>query len=332
MAARFASHTSVLRSALAAHASLSASSLLYSAFGNSQLPTDTIGSSQISLQNYNEHTSHVSSISTALPWLDQLHNLIAGMYISGGVNNRCFIRNQQPHTNNVSMIKIGDDIQYENPICSYLGEGELERAFKGRSFLHPTNNVKTILECINVEASQDSIVGASQLSRNQHNIGTQVISSSPPKIYITYQIQQQFGSFFTVNSLLVVTCQVRRCSSERVRKITNEDRLTMPLATSGVVRRSTIQSLAAVGGPISVALAKAKSKIVEAATSNNRKHTDTGGYNLQPSSSPPLVAEVIRIEERWNGVDLLKFAPFHWSRRLNGLVASSAAYFFFFDG
>ena len=331
MAARFASHTSVLRSALA-HASLSASSLLYSAFGNSQLPADTIESSQISLQNYNEHTSHVSSISTALPWLDQLHNLIAGMYISGGVNNRCFIRNQQPHTNNVSMIKIGDDIQYENPLASYLGEGELERAFKGRSFLHPTNNVKTILECINVEASQDSIVGSSQLARNQHNIGTQVISSSPPKIYITYQIQQQFGSFFKVNSLLVVTCQVRRCSSERVRKITNEDRLTMPLATSGVVRRSTIQSLAAVGGPISVALAKAKSKIVEAATSNNRKHTDTGGYNLQPSSSPPLVAEVIRIEERWNGVDLLKFAPFHWSRRLNGLVASSAAYFFFFNG
>ena len=106
----------------------------------------------------------------------------------------------------------------------------------------------------------------------------------------------------------------------------------MPLATSGVVRRSTIQSLAAVGGPISVALAKAKNKIVEAATtSNNRKHADTGGYNLKPSS-PPLVAEVIRIEERWNGVDLLKFAPFHWSRRLNGLVASSAAYFFFFNG
>jgi len=332
MAARFASHTTVLRSALAAHASLSASSLLYSAFCNSHLPTASNDMSEKSLQNYNENTSHdMSSISTALPWLDQLHNLIAGMYISGGVNNRCFIRNQQPHTNNVSMIKIGDNITYENPICSYLGEGELERAFKGRSFLHPINNVKTILECINVEASQDSIVGASQLSRNQHNMGIpQTISSSPPKIYITYQLQQQFGSFFTVNSLLVVTCQVRRCSSERVRKITNEDRLTMPLATSGVVRRSTIQSLAAVGGPISVALAKAKSKIVEAAT-NKSKHTDTGGYNLQPSS-PPLVAEVIRIEERWNGVDLLKFAPFHLSRRLNGLVASSAAYFFFFNG
>ena len=113
--------------------------------------------------------------------------------------------------------------------------------------------------------------------------------------------------------------------------ITNQDRLTMPLATSGVVRRSTIQSLAAVGGPISVALAKAKSKILEAAI-NNRKHADAGGYNLQPSPQPPLVAEVIRIEERWNGVDLLKFAPFHWSRRLNGLVASSAAYFFFFNG
>jgi len=332
MAARFASHTNVLRSTLAAHASLSASSLLYSAFGTSQLPTDTRESSQKSLQN-NTSPDNMLSISTALPWLDQLHNLIAGMYISGSVNNQCFIRGQQPHTNNVSMIKIADDITYENPICSYLGEGELERAFKGRSFLHPINNVKTILECINVEASQDSIVGASQLSRNQHNLGIpgQVISSSPPKIYITYQIQQQFGSFFTVNSLLVVTCQVRRCSSERVRKITNEDRLTMPLATSVVVRRSTIQSLAAVGGPISIALAKAKSKIVEVAT-NNRKHTDAGGYNLQPSPQPPLVAEVIRIEERWNGVDLLKFAPFHWSRRLNGLVASSAAYFFFFNG
>ena len=169
MAARFASHTNVLRSALAAHASLSASSLLYSAFGTSQLPADTRESSQKSLQNNYENTSqdNMSSISTALPWLDQLHNLIACMYISGSVNNRCFIRNQQPHTNNVSMIKIGDDITYENPITSYLGEGELERAFKGRSFLHPTNNVKTILECINVQASQDSIVGVSQLSRNQ---------------------------------------------------------------------------------------------------------------------------------------------------------------------
>ncbi len=103
------------------------------------------------------------------------------------------------------------------------------------------------------------------------------------------------------------------------------------MATSGFTpRAASSMAVAANSGVASVALAKAADKLV-AATNMRRRgvHSDVGSGSSGNASSAPLVAEVVRIEEQWNGVQLLHLAPFHLSRRLNGLVAGSAAYFLF---
>jgi len=227
------------------------------------------------------------------------------------------------------MVKLAKDISLENPIVSYSGISEVDRAFKGRLFLHPQSDIKTVLECITVEASEDSICGG-QEEHTQHFLGIPPSisshSSSPPKVKVTYRLSQQYGSFFSMNSLLVVTIQVREGCSERVRKINaNEKKLPMPLATSGLTKSASSVAIAANSGLVSVALAKAASKF--AAVTAAKQHS-TGRYDLSAHLAP-LVAEVVRIEEQWRGVQLLHLSPFHWSRRLNGFVAGSAAYFSF---
>lgn len=252
------------------------------------------------------------------------------MYVSGGISNRC--AGLQQH--NV-MVQIGKDVSFENPVVSYAGVGEIDRAFRGRSFLHPQNDFKTVLECINVEASEDSICGGGDaIDQQQHRhpqhslvgIPSTINASAPPKVKVTYKLSQQYGTF-SVNSLLVVTIQVRRgCPSTKIRKITPK-KVGVPLATSGFTpRAASAVAVAATAhsGPASVALVKAASEIVAA---TKRLHSNAG--HSPNGAAVPLVAEVVRIEEQWNGVQLLHFAPFHWSRRLNGLVAGSAAYFFF---
>ena len=86
-----------------------------------------------------------------------------------------------------------------------------------------------------------------------------------------------------------------------------------------------------------MALAKAASKIVVAATTSitrRGQHSDSdAGYTPQgivvASSTTPLVAEVVTIEERWNGVHSLHFALSHWSRRLNVSCLGSVAFLSF---
>jgi len=205
-----------------------------------------------------------------------------------------------------------------------------------------------------VEASEDSICGGEAMTMDQQqqhpeqNDGTSpsispssligIIpstnnsSSSPPKVEVTYRLSQQYGSFFSVHSLLVVTVQVRRgsCSEKVVRKITQPKVATVPLATS--TPTAVTSTVAAATIHAAGVLAKAASKIVVAATTTattRGQHSDNGaGYRPQGATAP-LVAEVVRIEERWNGVQLLHFAPFHWSRRLNGLCLGSVAFLLF---
>lgn len=357
MAGRFSS-SNILRPALAAHAGLSATSLLCSAFGPSQFESPTTMTSTTSVSSRRQRPSpsschHRTSevCATALPWLDQLHAMIAGMYVTGGLGNSlCRARHHD-----VTVVRLGEEASFENPVVSYAGAGEIERSFRARLLLHFQNEVETVLECVNVEASQDSISGggggtasAGQHPREQEKndyastslsfpaspipSSNRSISSSPPKVEVTYRLSQQYGAFFSVQSLLVVTVQVRRGSSQKdVRKITSQ-KAVVPLATSGFTPRAASAAAAAAtsgqyAGTASLALTRAANKIREATTS--------GGRCLEAACTPPsqisspLVAEVVRIEERWNGVQLIRFGPFHWSRRLNGLVAGSATFFFF---
>ena len=254
------------------------------------------------------------------------------MYVSGGVNNftTATAADGQLNNNTVSMVKLGTSVEFENPLVAYTGVGEIERAFKGRVFLHPQSDVKTILECINVESSSDSICGGDYSqgadTDNSLRIQNSLMNISPtlnvPNIKITYRLSQQYGAYFSVNSLLVVTVQVCKGCPEKVRQITSntKEKGTIPLATSGITPRAA-SSVAIHSGPASVALAKAASKWLP-----GPRYSDTAN-----NAHSLTVAEVVRIEERWNGVQLLNFAPFHWSRRLNGLVAGSAAYLFFFN-
>ena len=80
----------------------------------------------------------------------------------------------------------------------------------------------------------------------------------------------------------------------------------------------------------SALLARAANGMVVAAmrtTCGGARHPDDDG-GLVRRRSTPLVAEVVGIEERWNGVGLLDYVPFRWSRRLNGLVVGFIARFF----
>lgn len=287
----------------------------------------------------------MATVSAALPWLDQLHNIIASMYVNGGLHNRC----AGLHRN--IMVQVGDEICFENPIVSYAGVGEVERSFQGRQLsqaLMQQTDVKTVLECIDVKASDDSICGG-EIAQQLDGIlplplpnPSKTISSSPPKVEVTYRLSQQYGSFFTMHSILVVTVQVRRGSSQKVRNIIPGGKVALPLATSGFTPRAA-STVAVAATNHSGALSKAASKIVARATNNskgggiqNSDNNARGGQNApqiitSPTPQPPLfgVAEVVRIEERWRGVQLLQFAPWHLSRRLNGLVVGSISYFLF---
>jgi hypothetical protein len=287
---------------------------------------------------------------TALPWLDQLNSVIASLYISGGIN-KCGctsasgngVHQHHQHKNVVTTVQIGEGVSFENPIVSYEGYGEVERAFRGRFHLHPQNDVKTVLECVDIQASDDSISGGAALDQSQHSqhllnpLFGIIPSPSPPTVKVTYRLSQQYGTYFSVHSLLLVTIQLRRGCSSEVRKITHEQMASLPLATSGFTPRAanTVAVAAtAHSGLAAVALAKAADKVIMATTrgSETSNHapvaSSRGVSNLPQTTIPPVVAEVVKIEELWNGVQLLHVAPVHWSRRLNGLIASSAAYFF----
>ncbi|KAL7442905.1 hypothetical protein ACHAXH_009019 [Discostella pseudostelligera] len=360
MAGRLSS-SAIFRSALAAHASLSAASLISSAVGPSHLAQLPDSSSQprqrhpppssSSTSNSNGHPRDIASMCSALPWLDQLNSVIANMYISGGIKKcGCSSGSLQQHQyqhNNVTMVQIGEDVSFENPIVSYAGAGEVERAFRGRFHLHPQNDVKTVLECVDVEASDDSIVcgstcaGADQSQSQQHlHPPTPLFgispSPSPPTVKVTYRLSQQYGTYFSVHSLLLVTIHLRRGCSSEVRKITHEQMAKVPLATSGFTPRAAntvAVSATAYSGLTAEALAKAADKLIMATTRGleTKSQVPSSGVSNNPSqATSPVVAEVVRIEELWNEVQLLQFAPVHWSRRLNGMVASNAAYFFLY--
>ena len=322
MATRLSS-SAMIRSVAAAHISFTATSLAYSAVGPSSFQSNT--SNYYEGKDSSTHHYHTDEeMMRALPWLDQLHKIVANMYSSGETKFRAVQSNV--------MIEMSNDLKLENPLVSYDGVSEIERAFRARMFLHPQNDVQTLLECVHIEASDDSIsngaTSTSERRRQMQQLGLLSPSLrgisppilSPPNLKVTYRLQKKYGQYFTVQSMLEVTVQVRRGDKRKVHKITPNN-LTVPLATSGhcSTRAALAATTAAASQPaLATALSTAANKIASA-TAMLRGTASNDNPLLSPGGCP-LVVEVIRIEEMWRGVPLLQFMPIHCSRRLNGTM------------
>lgn len=322
MATRLSS-SAVLRSAAVAHISLTVTSLAYSVFGPSSLQNTG------HYENKDLHPqAQDQEIMGALPWLDQLHKMIANMYTGGGTKFRAMQSDV--------MVQMHNDVSLENPLVSYTGVSEMERAFRARLLLHPQNGVQTLLECVHVEASDDSICnGATSSTERQRQLQQLGLLSpslkalpspiiSPPTLKVSYRLQQKYGRLFTVQSTLEVTVQVRRGNAGTVHHIT-PNKLALPLATSGYCSRAAVSAVA--GQPVlTTVLSNVASKIA-AATSISRGTHSNDNIDLSPGGHP-LVVEVVRIEEMWGGVPLIHCLPFHCSRRLNGAMLGLACIIF----
>lgn len=340
MATRLSS-SAVIRSTAAAHISLTVTSLAYSAFGPSLLQNDknhNDKNDQDITSTHHKSCSLDQEIMGALPWLDQLHKIIANMYCTGSGTK---FRAMQDNV----MVQMHSDASLENPLLVYSGVAEIERAFRARLFLYPQDDVQTLLECVHVEASDDSISNGGTTT-NFRKSG--LLSSpttlksypspiiSPPTIKVTYRLQQKYGRHFTVNSLLVVTIQVRRGTKEgKVHNLTPPNKMAVPLATSGYYGKAAVATAtAAVTAAtttqpvLTTILSNALDKI-SALNSMSRENNSKNDIDLSPGGSHPLlVAEVVRIQEMWRGVPLIHFFPFHCSRRLNGAMMGLASVIF----
>jgi hypothetical protein len=166
---------------------------------------------------------------------------------------------------------------------------------------------------------------------------------------VTYRLSQLYGPVTSpprpsVDSLLIVTVLVRsRGCSEQVRRIIRkgdeEEVGTVPLATSVVTPRAASALTAAAatlpGVETMVRLIGMANEMILAATYTTAKargggpqyHAVEDGRPLAWHESSPLVAEVVGMEELWNGVRLIDYVPFRWARRLNGFLVACACYF-----
>jgi hypothetical protein len=301
----------------------------------------------------------------ALPWLDRLHAVVTDLYASGGgggagewTDDRGRAGGGRPASSgglrreyddddvDVATVRLGRDVSFEDPIVRHMGDAEVGRAFRGRLRARPWRDVETVLECVGVEASDDGICGGAAMrgggrdARHRHPLLGIISLEDPPRVVVTYRLSQRYGlSRLTVDSLLLVTVQVRsRGCSEQLRWIARNGKIgAVPLATSSLAPRAASSAAAAAAaahpGVATLALlARAANDVVAAATTTARggaphRHPSED-FRLAWRGSTPLVAEVVGMEERWNGVVLIDYAPFRWSRRLNGLIFVCASYFF----
>lgn len=273
------------RSALATQASISATSFLCSMLGTSSITND-VGST------LDESTS------TSLPWIDDLHNTISMMYLGGaccpGIRH--------------SVVQMHPDATIENPLVAYSGIAEIGRAFRARN-VFSRDDTTSLLEFLYVQASEDSIVGSKQ---NYHE------KCSPPSIYVVYRLQKSYGSYFTINTMLKVTvqCQISQC-----RKILFQlpERKANVLATSGLTK-NVVGGFNIVGSGAAYYLARDVWQRWFSKASSRSEQT------VLPESmrDPSFVAEIVKIEECWNEVELVQ--PFHISRRINGLLIGTLTY------
>lgn len=281
------------RSALATQASVSATSLLCSAIGTPNLPTSSGMKSSI------DH-----SISTSLPWIDDVHNTISHIYLDRG--SIC-----SPGTVN-KVVQMHPDATIENPIICYSGIDEIQRAFLLRSALS-RDDTSALLECMHVEGSDDSIVAGERDNNRGSNI-------TPPTVQVIYRLQKTYGSFFSMNTMLKVTIQCQ--NTDQCRKIMfqlPERTKAGVIATSGLTKNVVGGFNTASSG---VTYAFVRDMWSRWFSYNTKSHSETRVESTR--GDPSFVAEVIKIEECWNEVELIQ--PFYLSRRINGLFLSSLTY------
>ncbi|KAL7482535.1 hypothetical protein ACHAW6_008215 [Cyclotella cf. meneghiniana] len=288
-----------LRSALVTHTSLSATSFLCSVVGTPQLP------------NNSDPTCSIShKVSSALPWIDELHNIMSFMYSGRGACCRGL--------KNSVTVQIHPNAVFENPIICYSGISEIERAFRLRTALSNRDDRETLLECIHVEASEDSILAAG-CKRNHPGI------HCPPKVQVFYRLQQTYGSLFVLSSMVKVTVQVQSSDQCRTKVIHLPERAKAGvIATSGLTK-NVLGSNGTSGLKCVLARDAWRTWLSDRSFAVD---SQTDSSLIDPPRNESFVAEVVKIEECWNEVELLSLKPFHWSRRINGLFLGSLTYVF----
>jgi hypothetical protein len=191
------------------------------------------------------------------------------------------------------------DAALENPLVSYSGTDEIARIIRARNSLS-LDDTTSSLEFVYVRASDDSIVAGKR--QNYHE------NSSPPSIQVVYRLQKTYGNLFTTNKCRKIMFQLPERSKSGV------------LATSGLTKN-------VVGGfnVVSSGAIYNVAKDVWQRWLNTVGQKDSDELRLSESiQDPRFVAEIVRIEECWNEVELIQ--PFHLSRRINGVILGSLAY------
>jgi hypothetical protein len=210
------------------------------------------------------------------------------------------------------VVQMHPDVALENPLVSYSGTDEIARILRARHSLS-LDDTTSSLEFVYVQASDDSI--AAGKGHNYHE------NSSPPSIQIVYRLQKTYGNLCTMNTMLRVTVQCQ--NTNKCRKIMfqlPERSKSGVLATSGLTKN-------VVGGfnVVSSGAIYNAAKDVWQRWLNTVGQKDSDELRLSESiQDPRFVAEIVRIEECWNEVELIQ--PFHLSRRINGVILGSLAY------
>lgn len=297
-----------IRSAVVTQASVSATSLLCSIIGTTQLQNTSVQSTPIS-----------PTISSALPWIDELHNIVSFLY----VDNIRRPGSCPSRLKNGSKIQLHPDASLENPIVCYSGISEIVRIFRARSALSLRDDKMTLLKCIRVDASEDSITGGKCNNSSEKN------NTSPPTVQVIYRLQRTYGSLFSLNSMLKITVQVQRSITCRTIVLPHlpERAKTGVLATSGLSKNVLgLSNTTVVGLKCVLAGSWWRSLLSDRMDSRNIANATLLTDNTNGHQS--FVAQVVKIEECWNEVELVK--PFHLSRRINGLMVGGLAYVFSF--
>ena len=278
------------RSAFATQAAASATSLLCSAIGKSSIP-DVNGTNRTDQKT-----------ASLVPWIDDLGNTISMMYVRRGAFS--------PGLRN-SVVHFHPNATIENPIICYSGVDEIERAFRARATFDNEDNT-AMLELVHVEASEDSIA-AGVCKQNDKT------KYSPPTIEVVYRLQKTYGSFFSMNTMLKVTVQYQNTDQNGKIIFHLPDRAKAGiLATSGVTKN-------VLAGFNATSLIKyALTKDAWQRWFSNKMGSCVKSTLPASLKDTSFVAEIVKIEECWNEVELIQ--PFYLSRRINGLLLGSLTY------
>jgi hypothetical protein len=211
------------------------------------------------------------------------------------------------------VVQMHPDAALENPLVCYSGADEIARILRARNSLS-LDDTTSLLEFVYVQASDDSIVGGKR--QNYHE------NSSAPSIQIVYRLQKTYGKFFTMNTMLKVTVQCQNVDQCRKIMFQLPERSNAEvLATSGLTKNVLGGFNVVSSGAVYTVVKDIWQRWSTKARLQNGSDEPTLPKNIR---DPRFVAEIVRIEECWNEVELIQ--PFHLSRRINGLVLGSLAY------